>query len=200
MSAQVEPTGYLDHVPANARAGLTAMNAGKPLAELRGDPSSILARLEQGESTIEIAQTLGISRISLFCFLIRHCPEKWQELATARQLSRIEECEDILDAPMAVSPVFNKEGEKTGEIVDVRLDGANVSRAREKAKIAQWHLERANRKLFGDTKQIDINQSVTQELRIISDPGGALARRLQSEAESVVIDAVIEDPPDTVSD
>ena len=174
MSAQVEPTGYLDHVPANARAGLQAMNEGKPLAALQGDPSSILARLEQGESTIEIAQTLGISRISLFCFLIRHCPEKWQELATARQLSRIEECEDILDAPMAVSPVFNKEGEKTGEIVDVRLDGANVSRAREKAKIAQWHLERANRKLFGDegkSLNINVNTQVGIIERVIIDAG-----------------------------
>src|SRR3990167_9582517 len=116
MSA-VEPTGYLDHVPPNTRAGLAAMKEGKPLAALEGDPSSILSRLEQGEGTMEIAQSLGVSRISLYTFLIRHCPEKWQELATARQLCRIEECEDILDAPMAVSPVFSKEtGEKTGEV------------------------------------------------------------------------------------
>ena len=166
-------------VPANIVAALTAAHEGKPLAALVGNPQTILDRLESGESAYEIAADIGVSDTALYSWLIRTCPQEWQAISAARQLSRID--------------ISEREIDQSG-------DNIGISRARERAKIAQWHLERANRKLFGDTKQIDINQSVTQELRIISDPGGALARRLQLESESIVIDAVIEDPPDTVSD
>ena len=199
MSAVPTATYNGCEVQARQVAALTKAHEGKPLAALQGDAQPILDRLEQGESAVEIAASLGINRVSLYAWLIRHCPEQWQAIATARQLSRLDECEDTLDSPLSVSIKTDSEGNQV-EIIDPRVDNAIVTRARDKARMAQWHLERANRKLFGDTKQIDINQSVTQELRIISDPGGALARRLQSEAESVVIDAVIEDPPDTVSD
>ena len=120
------------HIPEHTRAGLTAMNAGRPLAELQGDPSSILARLEN-ESAPAIAKSLGISDVALYKWLIQHCPGEWQAIATARQLARLDECEASLD--------------------DTTTDGVSVSRTREKAKLAQWHLERANRKLFGDSKQ-----------------------------------------------
>src|SRR3990167_10559981 len=185
MSAQVEPTGYLDHVPANARAGLTAMNAGKPLAALNGDVESIIAMFESGDTALQIAGKLGITHVALYKWLLRNCPEEWQAISAAKQLVKLDECEAVWDSKYSG---------------DARADGVTVSRTREKMKQAQWHLERANRKLFGDTKQIDINQSVTQELRIISDPGGILAKRLQQEADSVVIDVLAEDQPETVSD
>jgi transposase-like protein len=139
-----------EHIPANTRAGLIAMNSGKPLAELDGDTKPILDRLEAGESAVQIANSLGINRVSLYAWLIRHCPEQWQAVATARQLSRLDECEDILDSPIATQ-IINKGGTEI-EIVDPKLDGAIVTRARDKARMAQWHLERANKKLFGDNK------------------------------------------------
>jgi len=139
-------TSYYDqpHIPPNTRAGLAAANHGKALAALQGDYEPILDRLLAGESASQVAQSLGINRVSLYAWLIRHCPEQWQAIAAARQLSRLDECEDTLDGEIAI----NEEGK-----VDVRLDGAIVTRARDKARMAQWHLERANRKLFGDSKQ-----------------------------------------------
>ena len=159
MSAQVEPTGYLDHVPANARAGLTAMNAGKPLAALNGDVESIIAMFESGDTALQIAGKLGITHVALYKWLLRNCPEEWQAISAAKQLVKLDECEAVWDSKYSG---------------DARADGVTVSRTREKMKQAQWHLERANRKLFGDegkSLNIQVNTQVGIIERVIIDAG-----------------------------
>src|SRR3990167_1269771 len=103
MSAVPTATYNGCEVQARQVAALTKAHEGKPLAALQGDAQPILDRLEQGESAVEIAASLGINRVSLYAWLIRHCPEQWQAIATARQLSRLDECEDTLDSPLSVS-------------------------------------------------------------------------------------------------
>jgi hypothetical protein len=123
------------------RNGLAVMNAGKPLAALAGETEPLLARLNSGESATEIAASLGIHHTALYAYLIRHCPEQWQHLSAARQLARLDQCEQTFD--------------------DASADGVTISRVREKAKLAQWHLERANRKLFGQDRDSQSGMSVT---------------------------------------
>jgi len=118
-------------IPANTRAGLAAMNHDKPLAKI-DDVDDILDQLRTGKSVIELAASIGISHQALYEWLIKRCPEDWQAIQAARQLARLDDCEQV----------FDNEG----------ADGLAISRTREKTKLAQWHLERANRKLFGDSK------------------------------------------------
>lgn len=111
------------------------MNADKPLATV--DTQEILDKLLSGQSVQQIANDLNITRIALYAWMLRNCPGQWLETQAAKQLSKLDECESVFDA------------EYSG---DSRRDGIDISRTREKAKLAQWHLERANRKLFGDSK------------------------------------------------
>jgi hypothetical protein len=173
-------------VPAHTVAALTKAHEGKPLAALNGDAQPILDRLEAGESSMEIAASIGISRISLYAWLVRHCPDQWQAICAARQLHRLDECEDTLDSPLPIAKRVYPDGSYT-ESVDSKVDNANVTRARDKARMAQWHLERANRKLFGDAKSLNLNdgQPIVVVHQIVM-PGGAAQPALP--AQSVTIE------------
>lgn len=116
--------------------GLDVMNAGKPLAQLKGDATPILERLKS-ESAKEIAESLGITRIALYDWLLRTCPDKWQAMSAARNLDRISQAEDTFDSESA--------------------SGLDVTRARESARLASWQLERVSR--IYAAKQ-EINQGV----------------------------------------
>jgi hypothetical protein len=98
-------------VPAHTVAALTAAHQGKPLAALNGDAEPILSRLESGESAYEIAQSLNVSDTALYAWLLRNCPEQWQAISAARQLSRIDISEREIDSS---------------------IDNVGVSRARER--------------------------------------------------------------------
>lgn len=130
-------------VPANAVAGLAKINASRPLARLKGDAQTILDRLSAGETAPAIAKELGIYHSSLYEWLLQHAPTEWQLHSAAKQLVRIEQCEDGFDTP--------------------GLDGPTVARITQKAKLAQWQLERTSRKLYGDSKQ-DGNNGVNIQI------------------------------------
>lgn len=134
------------HIPERCRAGLTVANAGKPLAALDGNAEAILERLRQRESVKDIADSLGVSDVTVYGFLLRHAPDQWMEISAGKSLARIEKAADDLD---------------TAE------DQLTVSRARESARLAQWDLERAARKLYGDNKSE--NTGVT--VNVIIDRG-----------------------------
>lgn len=132
-----------DGIPANAVAGLAAINAKRPLAQFAGDPTEVLYRLSAGESATSIAKAMGIHHSALYRWLLQYAPEQWQLHSAANQLVKIEECETAFDDPTA--------------------DGITVARTREKAKLAQWQLERTSRKLYGDSKQ-DGNNGVNIQI------------------------------------
>lgn len=137
------------NIPANCVNALAVAHQDKPLAQLNGDPSIILDALRTGESVPEIAQRLEISHQAIYEFLLKHCPDDWMSLQAARQLARLDDCEQVFD--------------------NENTDNIAVSRTREKTKLAQWHLERANRKLFGDNKinDLQVNVQINRIERVI---------------------------------
>lgn len=139
---------HLAHVPPGSLAGLAKANAGKPLAALNGDPTSILARLYDGESAPQIAKSLGIHHTALYAWLLTYCPEEWRAASAARQLSRLEAAEDALNDPLATP------------------DNVSVTRSQAAAKLAQWGLERTT-KLYADAK--NDNSGVTVQVLIARD-------------------------------
>jgi hypothetical protein len=119
------------HIPEHTRNGLAVANAGKPLAQHSENPEPILARLRNGESVAQVSQDLGISTIAFYAWAVRNCPDEFLAISAGRSLARIEEAEQTIDGAE---------------------DQLGVSKGRESARLAQWNLERANRKLFGDSK------------------------------------------------
>lgn len=124
----------LTNVPENTKAGLIAMNAGKPLAE--ADANIILKRYEQGEGIETIANDLGITPPAIYRYLARHAQEDWKEYQAANALHEYQIAEDQL---------------RTAS------DGVTLSRARELVKSQQWKLERVLRKIYGqDAPSVNI--------------------------------------------
>lgn len=119
----------LDSVPDNAKAGLIAMNSGKPLATIGIEP--ILERLRAGESALSIAKDVGVHHTALYQYLLRNAPEEWLSLSAARSLVKLESAENALDD------------------AELTPDGVSVSRVRESARLAMWNLERVARKMYG---------------------------------------------------
>lgn len=133
----------LEHVPERTRAALIAANANRPLAQLES-PQPILDRLEQGETAVQIAESLGISKVALYKYLLRQCPEEWQAMSAAMQLAKVDDAQQCLDDP------------------SVQHDNVTVARVRESAKLATWQLERVARKMYGqrDESQNGVNIQV----------------------------------------
>ena len=124
----------LTNVPEHTKAGLIAMNAGKPLADANAD--LILKRYEHGEGIEAIAKDLGITPPAIYRYLARHAQEEWKEYQAANALHAYQVAEDEL---------------KTA------TDGVTLSRARELVKSQQWKLERVLRKIYGqDAPSVNI--------------------------------------------
>ena len=119
--------------------GLAVMNNGKAL--YGKTPDQILTAL-QTQTAPELAKSLGIGHVALYQWLLRNCPEDWQSLSAAKQLSKIEDAQDRLDD------------------MSVVLDGVTVSRIRESARIASWQLERVS-KLYAAKQEINQGISIT---------------------------------------
>jgi hypothetical protein len=125
----------LSKVPANTKAGLLAMNAGKPLAEIEG-AEAILSRYENGEGIEAIALDLKIAPQAIYRYLSKHAQEEWKEYQAANALHEYQVAEDQL---------------KTAP------DGVALSRARELVRSQQWKLERVLRKIYGqDAPQVNV--------------------------------------------
>lgn len=144
------------HIPEKCRNGLAVANEGKPLAALQGDTSEMLQRLRGGESVNQISASLGISQTALYDWILRHCPEEFMAISAARSLSRIEKAEQDLDAAQ---------------------DQVDIGKARESARLAQWNLERANRKLYGDNK----TESGGVNIQVVIDRGEASVNVIDQE-------------------
>lgn len=122
-----EPIANPSPAPKHWEAGLAVMNADKTL-QGRASALQILERFEAGQSIPDQATALGITPEAIYRHLMRHSPEVWGEYQGAKALARLE----MADTEM--------EGAR---------DGVSVSRARERARLAMWTLERTSRKLYG---------------------------------------------------
>ena len=136
-----------------AKAGqLAARNADKPLAQFMGNAGPILDRLENGENARQIAKSLGVDPSKLYAFLIAHEPEAWQEISAGKALDRLESVEQLIDDAQTMT---------------------ELGKARERAKIAQWQLERVARKTYSPRPEeqssgITINVNVDRGIHTIT--------------------------------
>jgi hypothetical protein len=131
LSADDHKSPHLAHVPEHCLSGLAVANADKPLAQLQGDTSGILERLKT-ERAVDIAQSLGVSHVALYAWLLKHCPEEWKAISAGKALARIEQAEMDMDAAK---------------------DQVAISKARESHRMGAWAAERVCRPIYGDTKQ-----------------------------------------------
>lgn len=131
---EISPIQAPPAFPYNNKAGLAKMNAGKPLAALNGDASSLIERLNDGETAAQVAQSLGITNAALYAWMLEHCPEQWRAASAAQSLVRLEKAE--------------------GELNDAELtpDKVDVARSSASARLAQWSLERTFPKIYADSK------------------------------------------------
>lgn len=139
--------------------GLALIHQDRPLAACLNDPAPILARLMAGESTKEVAESLGISSVSLFSWLVANAPEEWQAISAGKALARVEKAENDFD--------------------DENASQAKVNRAAQSARLATWQLERTARKLYGAPEkdgsgvaiQINVDRSCAGEIIVQSTQG-----------------------------
>jgi len=122
----------LERVPPNTRAGLVAMNAGRPIADHGLAP--IMERYEAGESIAQIAKSIGVTHAAIYRAILRNIPDQWQQYRSARALTQLDQAETDLEKA---------------------VDNVSVSRTREQIKMAQWVLERTCRSIYGDNLQVE---------------------------------------------
>lgn len=148
----------IDHVPPNARAGLIAMNVGKPLAHLTDATRpafarTVCSRYLDGEQMQNLADEFGVTRMRMYQILIEGDSDAWRSAQSSKALALFE---DTL-AELNAAP-----------------DGLSLARARETHKSAQWQLEKLLRRLYGDDKTaIQINAEGQVSVQIVSFAGDA---------------------------
>lgn len=120
----------------------------QPLLALKGDASSILARIEAGETVKQIADSFGIAHQNLYAFLLRNAPDQWQALSAGRALARYEDAMDKLEQAR---------------------DRLDLTKADKRIASSQWELERVARKIYGSS---DPTQGVAVHVHIDRSCGG----------------------------
>lgn len=138
----------VSHQPKYTQAGTLAMNKDRPLAKSgtgEEHAKETLARYVDGESLRKQAEKLGVSTVRLNQILLIYAEDAWRAAQIARAITTLEDAEEEL-------------GDAT-----LTPDNVSVSRAREKARLAQWKLERLLARLFAQ-KQI-----VTSDVRVSID-------------------------------
>jgi hypothetical protein len=118
-----------------------------PLKDVK--PNDVLERYLAGETSPQIAQSLGVTKQALSHWLITHAENEWKSAQLVKALSRKDEAEELMDK--ASNPL-------------------DLARAREQLRGAQWDLERVCRRIYGQdvaqvaqAVQININLRRTQD-------------------------------------
>lgn len=100
---------------------------------------AVLSHYEAGTSIYALAEQLGVDNATIYRALLKHRPEEWKEVRSARYLAEIEEAEkDLKEAP----------------------DQLAVTRARERLASARWMLERLVRSIYGQEQNAGSGQMV----------------------------------------
>lgn len=97
-----------------------------PLKEV--DPEVVLDRYLAGETSPEIAESLGVTKQALSHWLIQNAEGEWKSAQIIKALNRKDEAETLMDS--ASTPL-------------------DLARAREQLRGAQWDLERVCRRIYG---------------------------------------------------
>lgn len=97
-----------------------------PLSKV--DPQQVLERYLAGETSPQIAKTLGVTKQALSYWLCEVADKEWKSAQFVKAYSRKESAEELMES------------------ADNPLD---LARARELLKSAQWDLERVCRRIYG---------------------------------------------------
>jgi len=121
-----------------------------------------LERYREGESLYEIAPSIGVSKTSLYRHLLNgELAEEWKEAKISHALAELEEAElGLKTAP----------------------DMLGITRARERARAAQWHLERLLRRMYGN----DVPQDLAGRVNISINVGVVSKEHVVNQEVSVV--------------
>lgn len=127
--------------------------ANKAVARIKASPNEILERYLAGETSTQIAETMGVTRAALSFYLLKHAEEQWKDAQVVKAIRRKEDAEVSLD--------------------DAK-DVFEVSKAREILKSAQWDLERICRRIYGQEQQnnqspVVINIGIKRAITIDQD-------------------------------
>ena len=97
------------------------------------DPQNVLERYMGGETTTQIAASLGVTRQGLGWWLRQHAQSEWKEAQIILAIERKEKAEDDLDAA---------------------TDALSLARAREQLRGAQWELERVFHRIYAQKQEV----------------------------------------------
>lgn len=109
------------------------------------NPLAVVQRYLGGEKIKDMASQYRVNKISLYHFLLRHCPEEWMAAQKAKAFAMKEQGEEL--------------------IVDAE-DPLELGKGREQLRAGQWDLERVDRKNYGRDEQININLSIDRGERL----------------------------------
>jgi hypothetical protein len=108
----------------------------------------VLAHYECGVSIYALAEALEVDNATLYRQLLKHRPEEWMEVRSARYHSQVEQAEK--DMKEASDPLA-------------------VTRAREQLANARWMLERLQRKIYGQDQERQVGQAIQINIGIRRD-------------------------------
>lgn len=118
------------------------------LAPLKtADPKAVLDRYLAGETSPEIAKSLGVTKQALSHWLIQNAESEWKSAQLIKALERKDNAEALMDS--ASNPL-------------------DLARAREQLRGAQWDLERVCRRIYGQ----DAPASAAQAVQIVFNMRG----------------------------
>lgn len=123
----------IPHQPPAERQKQTGVYHAGKLQSL--DINAVLVRYLNGETSSEIALTLGCTRQGLAFHLRRHAEEDWREAQIVLAIERKERAEEDLQGAS---------------------DALSLARAREQLRSAQWDLERVFSRIFGPKQELTI--------------------------------------------
>lgn len=138
------------------------------LAPLKNvDPDAVLERYLGGETSPQIAESLGVTKQALSHWLISKAEDQWRSAQLVKALTRKDEAD---------------------ELIDTATNALDLARAREKLRSAQWDLERVCRRIYGQ----DAPATTTHPMQInINIRGESATNAVQHDGEQAIEAEVI---------
>lgn len=157
----------VSHLPAHQQKAVLAMNKDRPLASTGTGEEHARATLDRyidGQSLADQAIELKVSRARLHKILITYAEDDWRSAQISRAMVTLEDAENEL-ANAALTPA-----------------NVDVSRAREKARLAQWKLERLLSRLFAQKQEVTYSAAPSIDKALIGVASDILSKIAKTQA------------------
>lgn len=140
------------------------------LAPLKNvDPQAVLDRYLAGETSPQIATSLGVTKQALSHWLCNVSEQEWKSAQFVKAFSRKEQADELIET--ASNPL-------------------DLARAREMLRSAQWDLERVCRRIYGSDQPAQIAAAVQINIGIAhkASTGSAQVIDVQGSAVDITTD------------